>query len=119
MIMTRPASQCTIMTRPPSPANHDGPQAWLGTQRKRTRDQIGTHVYHHRRATCAIGQPKQYVCKYCGYSKTCSSGSSDGVVRIRCPCGGVKADGVNRMHAAWTPLGPGPHPHSLAHPHKG
>eukprot|EP00656_Telonema_subtile_P046847 TRINITY_DN5344_c0_g1_i1.p1 TRINITY_DN5344_c0_g1~~TRINITY_DN5344_c0_g1_i1.p1 ORF type:complete len:324 (+),score=26.36 TRINITY_DN5344_c0_g1_i1:377-1348(+) len=61
------------------------------------------HRYHPERATCGLGRPQRYVCDYCGHCKMSSSSSSDGAVRIRCPCGGMQGDGINRMHAKWTP----------------
>eukprot|EP00656_Telonema_subtile_P049618 TRINITY_DN6204_c0_g1_i2.p2 TRINITY_DN6204_c0_g1~~TRINITY_DN6204_c0_g1_i2.p2 ORF type:complete len:192 (+),score=18.10 TRINITY_DN6204_c0_g1_i2:118-693(+) len=60
------------------------------------------HKYHPERATRGLGRVQKYICNYCGYVKTSSSTSSDGGVRIRCPCGGMQADGVSRMHAKWT-----------------
>lgn len=62
------------------------------------------HVYHPEQATSGGGNVQEYQCGYCGYHKVSSSAASDGMVRIRCPCGGARADGVPRMHAHWNPI---------------
>eukprot|EP00656_Telonema_subtile_P015779 TRINITY_DN182_c0_g1_i1.p1 TRINITY_DN182_c0_g1~~TRINITY_DN182_c0_g1_i1.p1 ORF type:complete len:300 (+),score=44.09 TRINITY_DN182_c0_g1_i1:89-988(+) len=60
------------------------------------------HVYHPGQATSGRGRALQYECGFCAYRKVSASASSDGMVRIRCPCGGARADGVSRMHANWS-----------------
>merc|ERR1711907_173521 len=63
-----------------------------------------SHVYHPEKATSkrgTAGTERCYRCGYCGFNKIARSSSSDGQVRIRCSCGGMKQDGKNRMHAHW------------------
>eukprot|EP00656_Telonema_subtile_P007710 TRINITY_DN13620_c0_g2_i9.p1 TRINITY_DN13620_c0_g2~~TRINITY_DN13620_c0_g2_i9.p1 ORF type:complete len:347 (+),score=40.16 TRINITY_DN13620_c0_g2_i9:28-1041(+) len=64
------------------------------------------HIYHPEQATAGNGEAQRYTCGYCGYHKTSSSAAGDGMVRIRCPCGGARADGVSRMHAHWKRMKP-------------
>ena len=45
---------------------------------------------------------RRYTCYFCGLQKVATSTPSDGIVRIRCPCGGMRSDGVTRMHAKWS-----------------
>jgi len=69
---------------------------------------VKAHVYHAAKATAkpksngGIGEQRTWFCGYCGYKKISASASTDGVIRIRCPCGGVHADKKNRMHSNWT-----------------
>lgn len=42
-----------------------------------------------------------YACGYCGRQKRSRSAASDGMVRIRCGCGGFRGGGVPRMHSQW------------------
>lgn len=53
----------------------------------------------------ADSKSKIYRCGYCGCSKR-SNTASNGIVRIRCVCGGQYADGVIRMHSRWYPIFP-------------
>jgi len=60
--------------------------------------------YMRSKAHEARGVEQDYVCGYCGHSRTSASACSDGRVRIRCACGGKHKDGKPRMHANWRPL---------------
>eukprot|EP00658_Telonema_sp_P-2_P042585 TRINITY_DN3059_c0_g1_i12.p1 TRINITY_DN3059_c0_g1~~TRINITY_DN3059_c0_g1_i12.p1 ORF type:complete len:879 (-),score=153.19 TRINITY_DN3059_c0_g1_i12:520-3156(-) len=97
----------------PAPGYQTQPWAMATTQPARGRkrkaipgvqefSQVQPHEYHPERATCGLGRPQRYRCDYCGHIKVSSSACSDGAVRIRCPCGGMQGDGVNRMHAKWS-----------------
>jgi len=63
--------------------------------------EVMPHQYRANQNTMALGEEKVHYCGYCGYRKISASASGDGSVRIRCPCGGVRADGVLRMHSNW------------------
>merc|ERR1711935_38753 len=96
----------------------DGVKSPLGTKARRKRKRsanapptevltleqsngLSAHDYHPDKATNGLGKRAIYVCGYCGYQKLSCSKAGDGQVRIRCECGGVRADGVARMHALW------------------
>eukprot|EP00656_Telonema_subtile_P030388 TRINITY_DN3336_c0_g1_i1.p1 TRINITY_DN3336_c0_g1~~TRINITY_DN3336_c0_g1_i1.p1 ORF type:complete len:357 (+),score=31.05 TRINITY_DN3336_c0_g1_i1:86-1156(+) len=97
-------------TEPPASPEEKSPQPGMKTRKRKNSlatsekagDLLQAHEYQPLRATCGSGSPaRRYVCFYCGHCKVSSSSSSDGAVRIRCPCGGRQGDGVSRMHAKW------------------
>ena len=57
--------------------------------------------YKRQMAQNALGVAEKYNCGYCGRLKISASRCTDGQVRIRCQCGGVKRDGILRVHANW------------------
>ena len=62
------------------------------------------HDYKPSKAHKALGVIQDYICGYCGIHRTSASACSDGRVRIRCECGGLRQDNVPRIHAHWKPL---------------
>eukprot|EP00656_Telonema_subtile_P001408 TRINITY_DN10633_c0_g1_i2.p2 TRINITY_DN10633_c0_g1~~TRINITY_DN10633_c0_g1_i2.p2 ORF type:complete len:143 (-),score=14.71 TRINITY_DN10633_c0_g1_i2:173-601(-) len=68
---------------------------------------VQPHVYHPTKATATVGvgRQREWFCGYCGYRKVSASASTDGMVRVRCPCGGVRGDGKPRMHSNWVQAG--------------
>lgn len=74
---------------------------------------VTPHRYHARKATAAQScELRTWFCGYCGYKKLSASAGTDGMVRIRCPCGGVRRDNIPRMHSHWTEQ-PGAAPEEL------
>eukprot|EP00658_Telonema_sp_P-2_P036607 TRINITY_DN26442_c0_g1_i1.p1 TRINITY_DN26442_c0_g1~~TRINITY_DN26442_c0_g1_i1.p1 ORF type:complete len:220 (+),score=32.72 TRINITY_DN26442_c0_g1_i1:185-844(+) len=108
-------------TRTPSPAASEPLTSSEPPAKRRKREAtpkapvalVKPHVYHPQKATVGLGEQREWFCGYCGYKKVSASASTDGMVRIRCPCGGVRGDGVCRMHSNWT-LTPGEQPECVA-----
>lgn len=63
---------------------------------------VRPHKYQAGKATAGSGEQRTWYCGYCGYKKVSASACTDGMVRIRCPCGGVRRDNLPRMHSHWT-----------------
>lgn len=71
---------------------------------------LPVHRYKRAKAHKGLGTEQDYVCGYCSRRRTSTSSSSDGRVRIRCPCGGQHLDGKSRMHATWIAVSDLPDP---------
>ena len=88
------------------PTNHARLSEHTVKRQKRSAPEEGParHDYRPSKAHKALGIPQDYICGYCGIHRTSASACSDGRIRIRCDCGGVRQDKVPRMHAHWKPL---------------
>merc|ERR1719272_384836 len=61
---------------------------------------LARHDYRPSKAHKALGIPQDYICGYCGIHRTSASACSDGRVRIRCDCGGVRQEKIPRLQLA-------------------
>jgi len=94
---------------PTNQARREKPRAESEPTAKRQKrsapdEELARHDYRPSKAHKALGIPQDYICGYCGIHRTSASACSDGRVRIRCDCGGVRQDKIPRMHAHWKPL---------------
>lgn len=94
-----------LQTWPPTLPNGSGKASNTGGSTNRSADdKPARHEYRHSKAHKALGIAQDYGCGYCGVHRTSASACSDGRVRIRCECGGVRQDSIPRIHANWKPL---------------